>query len=500
VSGGSLGIAAWLAAREKRDLNPQARLELISKFLGSDFLSPVLGGFLFLDVPRLLFGPIWPSARRDHVFEKALADQWELIGYSDFFARPMLKLCLEGFRVAPAVFFNATDAQTGRYFPLTTALLPSQNTSPGLQFFGIVLDYRIRNDPTLENTSLAKATVAQMVSISARFPYLSPEAPVGIDASALPSTKADQQLEAEGLWSRLVVLVDGGYFDNTGLTPTNEALFVIEKRLDEERKKTDQNGPRPFTQAFVRAVHISNDPGTPCFALPEGWKEQASPAAKRFLAVAGEGARMRCKRDLAALESSLKPNPFFPIIAPLQSLLAVRVEHSRQALGRLRATLQSRPGYDLLVLDLASALEDAYGAGARRAGHSEEEMLETATEMRLRAERVAAAARDEIERSVQDGDLSRSSAEPYLKTLLEWRDAMRESLQVQCHTDFDPDLVAPPLGWTLSKSNQALMRCLSIRQGFSERFVLGSSQFLIDPPSYPSFRWKRERSDSGSPR
>jgi hypothetical protein len=480
VSGGSLGIATWLAARDI-EFNPQARLELIAKFLGSDFLSPVLGGFLFLDVPRLLLGPIWLSARRDHVFEKALADQWEEIGYSDFFARPMLNLCIGGVRAAPAVFFNATDAQTGEYVPLTTALLPSQTGLPFdlLPLPSSLLDYPLswRQPNGLENTSLAKATVAQMVSISARFPYLSPEAQVGIDASALASTKAPK---TEGLWSRLWVLVDGGYFDNTGLIPTKEAIAVIEKRRQEEKEKTNPD-ERPFTQTVVGVIHISNDPGTPCFALPKGWQEQLSAPAKRFLAVTGQ--TMRCAHHLAALESSLKPNPFSPFIAPLESLLNVRTEYARRAVAELRAVVPWQFGYSLHFLGLASALEDAYGTSPKPPGHSEEEMFETATAKRLEAERDAAASQDAIERSVHSGNLNPSSAD-YLKHLLEWRDAVRnESLQVQCHKHFAP--IAPPLGWTLSKSNQALMRCLSIRQEFSDDSL--RNRFLIAPPNYWKF-------------
>jgi hypothetical protein len=390
----------------------------------------------------------------------------------------MLNLCIRGVRTAPAVFFNATDAQTGEYVPLTTALLPSQMGLPFglLPLPSLLLDYPFRLGPPpngLENTSLAKATVAQMVSISARFPYLSPEAQVGIDASALASTKAPK---TEGLWSRLWVLVDGGYFDNTGLIPTKEATAVIEKRRQEEKEKTNPD-ERPFTQTVVRVIHISNDPGTPCFALPKGWQEQLSAPAKRFLAVTGQ--TMRCKHHLADLESSLKPNPFSPFIAPLESLLNVRTEYSRRAVAELRAVVPWQSGYSLHFLGLASALEDAYGTSPKPDGHSEEEMFETATAERLEAERYAADSQDMIERSVHNGNLNPISAD-YLKHLLEWRDAVRnESLQVQCHKDFDP--IAPPLGWTLSKNNQALMRCLSIRRKFSDG-SLGDG-FPIAPPN-----------------
>ena len=119
VSGGSLGIATWLAARDRTDLDAKARLALSAKFLGADFLSPIVGGLLFLDVPRLALGPAWPSIKREHVFEKALSDYWTSIAGTDFFARPMLSLCIRGLQKVPAVYFNATDAETGSHVALT---------------------------------------------------------------------------------------------------------------------------------------------------------------------------------------------------------------------------------------------------------------------------------------------------------------------------------------------------------------------------------------------
>ena len=130
---------------------------------------------------------------------------------------------------------------------------------------------------------------------------------------------------------------------------------------------------------------------------------------------------------------------------------------------------------------MASALEDAYGAGPKPLRHSEGEILQASTERTLRAERHVAAARDEVEGFVRNGDVSWSSADAYLKDLSEWQDLVRdESRQIECHKHFAP--AAPPLGWTLSKSNQALMRCLSIRQDNSEG-LLGRSP---KPPDWPS--------------
>ncbi|WP_449433543.1 hypothetical protein [Pseudomonas putida] len=97
VSGGSLGIATWLAAHEIEGLDPQRRLDLMAEFLATDFLSPLIGGFFFLDAPRLLFDGLWPAARRDQVFEKAMFDRWVNLTGSPFLAQPLRRLCLHQF-------------------------------------------------------------------------------------------------------------------------------------------------------------------------------------------------------------------------------------------------------------------------------------------------------------------------------------------------------------------------------------------------------------------
>lgn len=492
VSGGSLGIATWLAAKDRVDLSPKARLELIVQFLSSDFLSPLLGGFLFLDVPRLLMGPMWPSARRDHVFEKALADQWQLIGKSDFFAREMEGLCIRGFKEVPAVYFNATDALTGAYVPLTNSSFPIGEPSEVL--------WSVRG-PLRLYSSVGRATVAQAVHISARFPYLSPEAPVGINAATIASEIAYKDLyqrkntatltereeedliqkieerrdriEAEGVWSRHWVLVDGGYFDNTGLTPTKKAMAYIDQQRAIE-KTTSSSEAKRYTRTHVKLVHISNDPGTPCLPLPRQWRERLSPRARRFVELTKGG--VRCRHDVAALEDSLTQSLFYPLVVPFQSLLNVRGEQSRQKLAELRAMYPPTSlGYaQVREISLSAAFEDAYGIDPKR---DQQSLVQSSAARKLEAERQAAEAREEVERLVRNGKATPYSASAYLHEVSEWQDMVRnEAQQAECHAQFAP--VAPPLGWTLSKSNQELMRCLSIRQGIANRLL----DPLLPPP------------------
>jgi hypothetical protein len=352
---------------------------------------------------------------------------------------------------------------------------------------------------------LAKATVAQMVSISARFPYLSPEAQVGINASVLARHKVDEErgynwdlstpsdtqeetrrraeirarlaaIDSENLWSRVWVLVDGGYFDNTGLTPTREAIAFI----DEQRGKevTSPSEQRLFTKTRVHVVHISSDPGTLCFALPQGWRERLSPRATRFLQVSQQ--TVRCAQDISSLEESLSQNPFDSFLAPIESLVNVRVEHSRQAVRELRQNISwSRQGYVLEMRELASELADAYGSLRKERGHSEAEIVQASTARVLEGERRASRDKEEVSRLVGHG-ISQASADAYFSALSEWQEMLREeSREAECHKQFAP--VGPPLGWTLNKTNQELMQCMSVRG----RIVGGILGQFPEPPDFP---------------
>jgi hypothetical protein len=524
VSGGSLGIATWLAARDREDLNAQERLQLITEFLGSDFLSPALGGLLFLDVPRLIMGPLWPRARRDHVFEKALADRWRDVARSDFFARPMVNGCVSGFELAPAVFFNATDALTGGYVALTNTQLPWKplrwNEAPDPSPRRVSW----RDPQLLQNTSLVRATWAQIVSISARFPYIAPEAHVGIDASVLADDQAAAErqgrgtesveqsvdrrikayaarlahLDAETLWSRVWVLVDGGYFDNSALTPTRDAIAIIDAQREKEAKAIP-NVPKPFTETTVHVVHISNDPGEPCLPVPDGWRERLSARVRAFLDKSGQ--LISCASDVPRLEASMQQRALYSFLAPVDALLGVRTEHSRGAVAQLEAAIAARgTGYVLEMRDLGTAFAAAFGIGRKQRARSEEEIVKGSIQRVQRADQYAASTKALVNQQV-GRPVTEEAVNTYLRALFEWQEMVRdEARQVDCHKRFSP--VGPPLGWTLSKSNQELMRCLSLR----ERTVGGILGRVLEPPYLPwlgeyttseaRFRMLRERERS----
>ena len=114
VSGGSLGVATFLAAQ---DLPPDARRPCIREFLAGDFLSPLVAGLLFLDVPRLLIPIGLLDKHRGDYFEEFMARRWLALTGSDFFYRRLRDAAGPRERRA-VVYFNATDALSGQYVGL----------------------------------------------------------------------------------------------------------------------------------------------------------------------------------------------------------------------------------------------------------------------------------------------------------------------------------------------------------------------------------------------
>jgi hypothetical protein len=485
VSGGSLGVATWLAARERHDLSLGERREIIIKYLGSDFLSSLIGGFLFLDVPRVLLGPVWPSIRRDQVFERTLADMWKEVGKTDFFARRVRDLCINGFEKAPAIFFNATDAQTGAYVALAKG--------------------DSRSASSLERTTLANATVAQMVHISARFPYLSPPAQVGIDASVLAAEAAERDMRirknagrlteeqensvkrdieamkksvrAQGLHSRLWVLVDGGYFDNTGLTPTRDALSMIRSERKSEVGLRDVRSRR-YTLTEVRVVHFSNDPGVICLKLPVSWRNFTTPRTKRFLEVTKK--EPRCGFELLAIENSLAANPFAFLFAPLQGILSVRGEHSRQALAQLKSEIWNREDKTSVKdFSLHEALKSAYGFNPKPSP-----LLRSPGDPRGILKGLVPEWRQLVEAASLAGTLSKDDANAYLRKLDAWEsEIVAGSSRANCRNDLAP--LAPPLGWTLSGQSESLMQCLTFRLAYENSFAFAPPPLPPLPQGFP---------------
>ncbi|UIF86104.1 hypothetical protein KAF44_19125 [Cupriavidus necator] len=491
VSGGSLGVATWLAAHEVEGLSPNERLDLMAVFLSTDFLSPLLGGFLFLDAPRVVLGQIWPAARRDHVFEKALHDRWKDLTGSSFFAQPLRRLCLRKFSHPPLVFFNATDALSGKLVSLEGANFWRQNAFNGFT-------------NSLEFTSLRWISIAQAVSISARFPFLSPSAEVGISSSQMGLTErqraideidpesAETQEEKESLTTRKVslqtaldneaewpdevvskvrvaTLVDGGYFDNSGLT---HAINAMEKFNEKALKAVGQTMKKKYADQPIYVMHFLNDPSAACLPLGANWKQGVSAAGTNFMVAANIGS-LPCETSVGLLNDATSAHPFQFLTTPFEAIFSVR--EARAAVQRqylidrfFRLQYSRLPQIapqkkQLKEFSIAQELTDmtAGPAGLLFPYSNEMWTVDKRTVNRLY----------DTQRKWLNVFETRDPQfdQTYAANLEAWKqEALSATERWNCAAELR--ISQPPLGWTLNAKDRALLRCLaaraSIRAGF----------------------------------
>jgi hypothetical protein len=458
VSGGSLGIAAWVGAQEARE-QPSERVELLDRFLGGDLLSPLVGGFLFLDVPRSLLGSIWFSATRDQLFEKALADWWLETAGTDFFNRPLLRPCIKGFDTAPALFFNATEMQTGTFAPLSNTMMDSW---PQWQKGFVTFRF--------QDTTLATMSIAQAVHISARFPFLSPGAVVGLNPGGFPKSRemdflvnpdamapsraTQSQADAKSERSlRVGVLLDGGYYDNTGLVPVRQAQSEI------ARLRSSSPGDLSFRASRTRFVslHFSNDTTAGCVKLPDGWEGGYSPSTRHMMSFVQPN--KRCSTEADFWEDAAHPELLEWLSTPFRAILSVREGHSSRQRGDfLIGTSDEEPR---VHMSISTEIEEGFGSPfpvfPLFLSSPDPYKVVTTTGPEF-ADGVAAS----VSRMVGRALMSAEQGEALVADWRKWDSEIRTKVtRVDC--PFEVSQLKVPLGWTLSVNNRELLRCFARR-------------------------------------
>jgi hypothetical protein len=226
VSGGSLGLATYVAALQVAPQTGQSAQTRSEHILNHDFLAPLMANAWFVDfTQRWLPGALFDDRGR------ALTQAWEQAAQEQdvtSFAQPFAAMYenTDGSLSTnvPALFFNSTTVGQGWRFiqdpfrPFTKS--PWATAYDGSRW----LDPRV--------------PLSEVVLNSARFTYLSPAGTLqtAVANNASPTLPSLQ-------------LVDGGYFENSGTTTLREII----QRLREIAAKQGQ--PIHFI-----VLHISNDP------------------------------------------------------------------------------------------------------------------------------------------------------------------------------------------------------------------------------------------------
>lgn len=210
VSGGSVGIAAYLAARA--DIKyPSDRIAAINKFMSSDFLSPLAAGLLFRDIPFRLTPPGadlaaeaagMPREDRARLFEQELSRQWRRSCGENCEGRFDQSLFGVTKAQGPVILLNAAREADGRVETISNA---SFGDDSGLA--NLLDRYAGRSIP-----------LGAAAHVSARFPIISP--------------RAIAELRENDKKTRMT-LVDGGYADNSGATAATHAVEALQRQAEQ---------------------------------------------------------------------------------------------------------------------------------------------------------------------------------------------------------------------------------------------------------------------------
>ena len=300
VSGGAVGVAVWAAAARGQlcpsipgGASPPASQASVpgsggpsaTKILAADFLAPSIAGLFYDDLAQR-FVP-FPFAPLDR--SRGLEEGWERAAYR-VPGRPLEKTMdgfYEGCVRLPELLLNSTVAETGQ-----RAILTRLDTS------GFVDTFNLNRTPL----STSRQTVAALALQSARFPLISPAGSV----REVPA--ADEGIFARyfGVWwpSTKLRLVDGGYFDNSGIQTALEVLTQIQATPASKRLKpvllvisSEAGGQHlcgPASAEALCPLPLTTQPQTP--APVWRWLHESTPPLRGLFNVRDSHVRILAKR------------------------------------------------------------------------------------------------------------------------------------------------------------------------------------------------------------
>ena len=319
VSGGSLGLASWLAVRRGRLCSPPASAEPPSDppttatvALSRDFLSPALAGLFYYDLMQS-FWP-WPYPWFDR--SRGLEEGWQR-AHSQVPGRPFehtLGALYAGCPQLPLLFMNTTVVETGKRGIMAPVSLTFIKPPPG----GATHWGRDVEDLMDAKWTTATQPLSGLVHHSARFPIVSP--PGSVEYSEDRDGQGGTRYEGRHPEDRTEAfrrhhqphtrmrLVDGGYFDNSGIQTALD-LFIALSGLQEELKK-EVPGVQLRPVLLVISNSAAADPG-------EAPKDKPPP-------------------ELSA------PRLLHDLFSPVRALVGVRDSHTRIMLAE--AQMRFGPG------------------------------------------------------------------------------------------------------------------------------------------------------------
>lgn len=216
VSGGSLGGATFRAVLTPDVIRDEPCADkvrwplgdAVGKVLDADYLSPLVGYLLLPDLIQRFLPYAVEQFDRALALERVFIEQMALLpgDKSDVLRQPYLRHWQPA-GVMPAMLFNTTEVASGRRRVVAPFVFSSREVS-FLPLWG---------DAGALSPSLATAAI-----VSARFPWLTPSA--WFDEMT-PASKTEKSA------SRRIRLVDGGYFENSGVSTAHDLIRALDREL-----------------------------------------------------------------------------------------------------------------------------------------------------------------------------------------------------------------------------------------------------------------------------
>ncbi|MGL3210710.1 patatin-like phospholipase family protein [Bradyrhizobium sp. BR 1433] len=222
----ALDLIADRPCRKTNDTAPPVFQDAVDELLSEDYLAPLLGGFLFTDAfQQILPRPVRPFDRARSL-ELGVEQSWQSImgskqfrilrGEDNKLSFPLssrfISLWKPDSSPVPALVLNTTEVNTGR-----------RRIVAPFRFDGIDVSFL----PVWNDTDLAKRfpesvpdiPVSTAAFLSSRFPWVTP---AGFFEDSDPNDKEPTKVR----------VVDGGYFENSGLATTLDLLGSLETALE----------------------------------------------------------------------------------------------------------------------------------------------------------------------------------------------------------------------------------------------------------------------------
>ncbi len=277
VSGGSLGATVFASLIKEKLMTgtyhsacsglPQhaGYRQVASTILQQDFLSPTIGVMLFPDMLQR-FLPFGVLDDRAVALEHAWERSWEQCTGSKRFSEAFDDLWDDDQFDVPLLFLNSTVVETGQRLimqPLPFAQLTSSGDGQESRRALLKRPFQHYFNNALDGTTImgAQIPVSTAVHMSARFTYVSPAGT--IIRQDVP--KLEHQKEV--LDPKVIRIVDGGYFENSGAVTTDEILLAIERIAVIKGLRV-----HPIV------IHISNEP-----LKPDSRQKEAFPGTDAIL-------------------------------------------------------------------------------------------------------------------------------------------------------------------------------------------------------------------------